>query len=756
MPSTISTDPLTSSTEKPGYIYNPAGGTSSYAYWLDTAINALAYDWATATPEERNTFLSSTSQFGVAYGMPDPTDRVIGNKVYSSDQTILALTKYMEAGNYGPELLSLVGPPPAKTDLDYMESPEATANRIAQANADRDFQFAQDEAAQARVDAAASRALTAQQIAASKANAALAAQASMYGADKSLEGTKYAADSSRAASMFGTRGQFIGDIYGTNEGNRVNAYGQAGTLASTLQGLWDSRTDNLLSLRYDPSDLVAREFTSRALLQPEGYEGPAYRDVPQLQQAIDKLLNYNPSMTLEQALALLNQESTGGTGGIGGVGGTGGTGGGGDSGDGGATSSYEELRDRILEGKNTDVGSFGAGRIGPNVGTIVPGSFEFDMSNPYGQGNVGTGGVYDANTQSYTTGEIGPQPQFGDKLIYNPATGKNEYFPAGTSYSNPGSSLGMPIDKGPITKVIGGVSADEPAVDELDPNFPGAAFGGRNFNSAIVGDPQVPGMPNEELVIDRHPEPGFDVVPLNQLPGTIAQALSMQEPHYAWGAASDAQSYYDRLHNIQEPSNTGTISGALGSLGGQTPVQETQPIQPAPPATSTPATQPPPPAQVSAGSVLGSHPATGTGGTTGTPTTTPTHPTPVDPTTGAPIPSTTNPPSTQSPNGTVISYPDEVYQSMPTPNYLKGEIPFEQWAALNTGTVTDAFGEELPDIGGINLARAFQIMQDPEAWGALGSRYKSANRNLDAMIARALGRAPRTIEFTPYAGMVET
>jgi hypothetical protein len=400
---------------------------------------------------------------------------------------------------------------------------------------------------------------------------------------------------------------------------------------------------------------------------------------------------------------------------------------------------------------------------------IPSGPVEFDMTNPYGHGQAGLGGIYDANTQSYTTGEIGEQPHWTDEFVYNPVTGQNEFVPAGSSYSNPGTPMPTRIDESPEIKT--------PANSELDVNLvfdengelvPQAAFGGENLDSAIVGDSQVPGQPNEELVIDRHPEPGFDVVPLNQLPGPLARAMRVQEPHLAFGNYS-FQSLWDSLgggqQTQQQPAQTqAPILSALnlGDWGSQFDFanqvygSQPAPVQETPPATSTPATQPaPPPAQTSPGTVHGGgSPATGTTGTTGTPTT-PT--TPAVPTTPAqPAQPTQPPPGQEPPNGTVISYPDEVYQSMPTPDYLKGEIPWEDWATLNTGTVTDAFGEELPDIGGINLARAFQLMQDPEAWGALGSRYKSANRNLDAMIARALSRGPRTIQFTPYSGSIET
>ncbi len=112
-----------------------------------------------------------------------------------------------------------------------------------------------------------------------------------------------------------------------------------------------------------------------------------------------------------------------------------------------------------------------------------------------------------------------------------------------------------------------------------------------------------------------------------------------------------------------------------------------------------------------------------------------------------PTPSTTIPPTTtlQSPSGTIpasslISYPDEAYQNLPSLRYLRGDMDRPSYMTQAVGNRAASFGSQLPEAGSINAARAYDISQDPDAYAVLDSLYRSGNRNLASTLVNVFRR----------------
>ena len=87
-------------------------------------------------------------------------------------------------------------------------------------------------------------------------------------------------------------------------------------------------------------------------------------------------------------------------------------------------------------------------------------------------------------------------------------------------------------------------------------------------------------------------------------------------------------------------------------------------------------------------------------------------------------------------------YTDAEIQAMPFLQYLMGLQSPEQFNTLSTAFTNGPFGTALPEAGGMNLRKIWEISQDPDALGMLSSLYGGANRNLAALIALAAQRAP--------------
>lgn len=98
--------------------------------------------------------------------------------------------------------------------------------------------------------------------------------------------------------------------------------------------------------------------------------------------------------------------------------------------------------------------------------------------------------------------------------------------------------------------------------------------------------------------------------------------------------------------------------------------------------------------------------------------------------------------STGQPLGQLTSYDNNAIRNMPNVQYALGNMDRSGYNTLNTGKVSGAFGTKLPDVGGLNYGQLLDLQQDPDSWGTLSSLYRSANRNLEGILARVLARAP--------------
>src|SRR3990167_6813262 len=293
--------PQTSQTAQPGYVLNPAKKGETAEDWFQSSLDYLVKKWAGSDQVTRDTFLGTTWNTA-KFGSPSSNDYIGSDGMaFTSPSTVAVLTNYLKQYTGGdPELDSAV-PYRAPAPNDYIESPEQIALRMSQANADRTFGLQQQQEARLaygqQLDAQMQAASIAARSAESSASNAAQIAAATIGANASMRNAEVAA----SANRYGTLGGLLGNIYGTQggmytagEGNRVSALGTSGSLSAALQQIYDSRTHDIIANLANPADWVQREYTSRALQAPTGTTGPMFRDVPQLSEAINRLLNYTP------------------------------------------------------------------------------------------------------------------------------------------------------------------------------------------------------------------------------------------------------------------------------------------------------------------------------------------------------------------------------------------------------------------------------------------------------------------------------
>ena len=98
--------------------------------------------------------------------------------------------------------------------------------------------------------------------------------------------------------------------------------------------------------------------------------------------------------------------------------------------------------------------------------------------------------------------------------------------------------------------------------------------------------------------------------------------------------------------------------------------------------------------------------------------------------------------STGNPLGTLTSYADKDIRNLPNIRYAQNAGNATAYNTLSTKPISGPFGSTLPDVGGLNYSQLLNIAQDPDSWGTLSSIYRGANRNLEGMLARIRARAP--------------
>lgn len=279
----------TSPTYQPGYVPNTGlqtAGVPNNTAWREAAIDMLAYKWATADEATRADMVSR-------YGQLDPTDgaRVdpsTGQTIYAvSPQTNLILSQYVYSYSGGdPYLDSTLPYVPPRPD-EFIEDPTTVALRVAQYNDDRNYGLsvrAQDRAdrqqqldqAYREASLASAERISAADNAAKLAAARISADAQVQSASIAAEAQRYSAELGFKSNVYNTQG----NIYSNQEANRLSALVNSGNLALGLQNTYDARTRDIIANKSNPIDMVAREYSIRALKGPQGTDVPAYTNLP--------------------------------------------------------------------------------------------------------------------------------------------------------------------------------------------------------------------------------------------------------------------------------------------------------------------------------------------------------------------------------------------------------------------------------------------------------------------------------------------
>lgn len=268
-----STQPRTSPTYQPGYI--PASGDVTHLThndWVEALTNYLSNRWANGDHS-----IVPPAQ----YGIPDDSGLI-------TPATTHAFANW--ASHYQPgdnPQIDAVMPFVAPSADDFQESPAQIAARVAQSNWDATFGQTQSNQDRLAWQQQFANEIQSYGYQVSGANNANDFAASLFG----TQAGEANSENSLAANIFNTQGS----IYNANENNRQQSLGQAGTLASALQGLWDQRTQNAINLQAHPNDFIERESAVRAMQPPTGTDQPAYSNVDALQEVINRLINFQPS-----------------------------------------------------------------------------------------------------------------------------------------------------------------------------------------------------------------------------------------------------------------------------------------------------------------------------------------------------------------------------------------------------------------------------------------------------------------------------
>ena len=95
-----------------------------------------------------------------------------------------------------------------------------------------------------------------------------------------------------------------------------------------------------------------------------------------------------------------------------------------------------------------------------------------------------------------------------------------------------------------------------------------------------------------------------------------------------------------------------------------------------------------------------------------------------------------------NPLGTLTSYADQDIRNLPNVQYAQNAGNATAYNTLSTKPISGPFGSTLPDVGGLNYTQLLNMAEDPDSWGTLSSIYRAGNRNLEGMLARIRARAP--------------
>lgn len=480
--------PRTSQTYSPGMTTNETPyGMPTHQQYVTTLAEYLASMYAYGGESRQKVLdLISPVYVNAKYGSPDPTDQ---DGVWSP-ATILAFSRF--AGDYkggSPELDSIIAPV-APGPNDFVETPEQTATRIAQANFEKQLDttiaLKTAELQAAAAEGAANRAFQAgenaadRQLSAAKANADIAAQ--MEGIKGQIKSAAMSAFNNAFSNEVSKYGVSAG-MYNTQESNRLSALQSGGSLSGMLQQILDERTNKAIESQLNPGDYLAREAQVRAMTAPQGTETPAYTDTQSIKDIINKLVNWTPTGGVMMrptapdqntfapppglqklmdwqptAPAPISAPSSGYSGG------------------GGGTSVADAIKALLAKGAG-DASQRTAAGLPPAAPAAAPTS-----TAPTGWSGVRNEDVAyltPGQRALVTTGLLGPSKgsDYTQYRVYNPNNNNSQYGP--DDEIAPGSAVWLE-------------------------RF---AYGAhqRKTNQFVAGDPQVPGVENPEIVTVHNP-----------------------------------------------------------------------------------------------------------------------------------------------------------------------------------------------------------------------------------------------------------
>lgn len=742
MASLSSVLPGYSQTPQAGYSPNPSTtdyGTTNHQNWLDTVVSYLTSKWAHG---DHNLPLGWNSQ---QFGMPDPANTPAtgtGQLPEVTPATYLAFAKYAQAYKPGMDpaldgVIPYIPPGPQ----DYVEDPAQVSARVANDHWEQEFGQTKSTADRAAWQQDFANQLSAYGYAQTNNTNANSFAATLFGQNSA----NTTAANGLAGNIFNTQS----GTYNSNENNKLGALQNAGSLAQNLQQMWDARTGKAIDLKANPQDLVAREYATRALQGPQADMVPGYKDVGQYQDIINKLMNWTPGQA-PSAPTLGN-----------------------------GLNPYPKAPDYTAMTQAVPTQQSFQTWMAQN-GSAAPG-----QSSPYGGGQpaqpTGGGGSIpgssmSGNWQPTVAAIPGQGPVAPDAPTYDPNVDPDA---SGYRWDSKTQAWRAPAHGDAPYKAM-------------------AYGGGTDARQFIAGDPQQGGGVNPELVriLNPGPDTKATVTPLNDTPkfaygtdeggtqfgrwvGLLAQILGSQVSQ----AGNDVPegSFDSRINPsvVLDPSQIDDQRGNSAS-GRNVPYPQPSSNLPhyaygTPPVSNDYAYQgySDPRANKSLASYYG-------GGQQATPQANPyassvfkpwaeAHPDGMDHTANVPLYGQPNGGQTYTPNSPMTapstapqtaaqsnvgvtaagapqvylpSYSDTAYQNYPSLQYAQGNMGQPQYNTLATGYAQGAFGAQIPEAGNLNYGHMLDIMNDPDAWGALQSLYRSGNRNLLSAVAAAKSRAP--------------
>ena len=520
----------------------------------------------------------------------------------------------------------------------------------------------------------------------------------------------------------------------------------AGQLSADQQKLQDARTLAVIDLMANPNDFVEREYATRALNAPPGYTGPAFRDNPDIQRAINELFatpdvsgllptytapTYQPAVLPNASLPRVTAPAP----------------------------QPQAQRTTVSTTPTTDI--TGAGYTNNNVTPAnQPASTHFREvgvpdwalaplgyaygTDKYAHGNEGT------KEQQFITGDPqldgGPNPELIE--INNPGPNtttsvtplrdmaKGAIMPDMSDSTNMPDSMPNSNPSSGIDELIAGILIA--IANKWDTQSGDSTTANKDMAQYAYGTEGLPNITRDQLNPTGIKDilGGFRDNIQNRVPSTIGNSMGTLPnnfPNLLSGTLSNRTTVTNPENNTAEIFNRYSQSRqSVGDTMGSLPTnfnwqdiysrlrdrfsnynnRNTLGINP----------------RVDEGGL--SYYAYGTTGTSNNRN--------VDAQGNYAGPRD----YAGNPLGTLTSYADKDIRNLPNIQYAQNAGNRTAYNQLNTRPISGPFGSTLPDVGGLNYSQLLDISQDPDSWGTLSSIYRAANRNLEGMLNRIRARAP--------------